>query len=103
VVERYVFLKLVDEHATPEGRAAVRTEVERVFPGIPGVRAVRVGVPADAPALAAWDIVLIIGFDRLDAIPGYLESPPHRAFVDEFLAGRVAARKAWNFDLSTSG
>ena len=99
MVERYVFLKLVASEATEAGRAAIRAEVERVFPGLPGVRSVRVGQACDERALAAWDLVLIIGFDRVEDVPGYLVSPPHPAFVDAFLAPRVEVKKAWNFDV----
>lgn len=102
MVERYVFLKLEEKHASPAGRAAICAEVERVYPDLPGVRAVRVGVPADPQAAAAWDIALIVGFDSREAIPTYLESPGHRTFVDTFLAGKVAALKAWNFEVAVS-
>lgn len=97
MVERYVFLKLVPAHATEAGRAEVVAEVERVFPALPGVRSVRVGVAAEPRSLAAWDLVLVIGFDAVEDVPAYVDSPPHRAFVDDFLAPRVDAKKAWNF------
>lgn len=100
MVERFVFLKLIDEEATPAGRQAIRAEVERVFPGLPGVRGVRVGFPADEVAAAAWDVVLIVRFDRVEDTRPYAVHPDHRAFVDEFLPPRVAVRKAWSFDVA---
>ena len=99
MVERYVFLKLHDEEANAAGRDAIRDEVMRVFPGLPGVRQVRVAYAADANALAAWDVVLIVSFDRVEDTGPYAVAPAHKAFVDEFLAPRVAMKKAWNFDV----
>ena len=101
MVERYVFLKLTDAHATPAGRAAVRDEVHRVFPGLPGVRGVRVGLPADEGAASAWDVVLIVSFDRVQDIPAYVVAPAHVAFVETFLSPRVAMKKAWNFEVGS--
>ena len=100
MVERYVFLKLSDEQANATGREAIRAEVQRVFPGLPGVRAARVGFPADDVAKAAWDVVLVVTFDRVEDVPAYVVAPAHKAFVDEFLAPRVVMKKAWNFDVT---
>jgi len=101
MVERYVFLKLAEAHADAAGRAAVRDEVRRVFPGLPGVRGVRVGIPADAGAASAWDVVLIVSFDRVEDTSAYLTAPAHVAFADDFLAPRVAMKKAWNFEVGS--
>jgi hypothetical protein len=99
MVERYVFLKLRDDQATPTGRAEVRDEALRVLPSRPGVRGARVGLPADAAAEAAWDVVLVVSFDRVEDVAAYVDDPVHRAFVDGFLATRVVVRKVWNFDV----
>lgn len=101
MVERYVFVKLNDANATPAGREEVRDEVLRVFPGLPGVRGVRVGFPADAGAASAWDVVLIVSFDRVEDTGPYAVAPAHAAFVEGFLPPRTAMKKAWNFEVAT--
>ena len=73
-----------------------------MFPGLPGVKGVRVGFPADDAAKAAWDAVLIVTFERMEDVPAYASDPDHRAFVDEFLPPRLAVKKAWSFDVKAS-
>jgi hypothetical protein len=99
MIERYVFIKLRDEHATDAGRAEVVAEAERLFPGLPGVVSVRVGLPADARAAKAWDVSLVVEFARRDEVAAYQDHPDHRRFVDAFLAPRVAVIKAWSMDV----
>jgi hypothetical protein len=97
MIERYHFLKLRPEHATPAGRAEVVARCRAVLPGIPGVRSVVVGAPADAEAAQAWDVSIVVRFADLAAVGPYRADPDHRRFVDEFLAPRVEGKKAWNF------
>lgn len=104
-VDRIVLLSLIPELAHPEGRAQVAAEARRVLPEVPGVIDVRIGVaePADEPPTAdgprpnAWDVSMLIRIASADALPAYQADPAHRAFVDGYLAPRVAFRKAWNF------
>lgn len=95
-IERYVFIKMVDEHASPEGREEVAAEAERVIASLPGVRELRVGTPADDHARAAWDLSLCVRFSSLEDAEAYRVHPEHRAFVDDFLRPRLAVIKAWN-------
>ncbi len=97
MIERFVFIKLTDPHANPAGRSEVRDEAYRVFPTLPGVRSFRAELPADDDAIAAWDLLLIVGFDRVEDVPAYRSAPAHVAFVDAFLGPRREVLKAWNF------
>lgn len=98
MIERYHFLKLRPEYATPAARAEVVERCRAVLPGLPGVRGVVVGTPADADAAAAWDVSIVVRFDALANVAPYRSDPAHRRFVDEFLAPRVASKTAWNFE-----
>jgi hypothetical protein len=98
MVERYVFVKLKPEHATSQGRAEVRARSQRLAL-IPGVRGLSIGAPADASALAAWDLCLSLRLDSLDAVAPYLEHPEHVAYYEGFLKPRVQVIKAWSFEV----
>ncbi len=99
MVERYAFIKLTDEYATETGRAEVASEAERALTEIPGVAELRVGVPADDHARAAWDLSLALRFASASDAEAYRQHPRHREFVDAFLAPRLAVIKAWNMAL----
>lgn len=99
-IERYHFFKLKQAYATPEGRAETRDRLLAVLPGLPGVRGVVAGIPADDEALAAWDVSLIVRFDDLAAAAAYRADPGHRRFVDEFMAPRLEVKKSWNFEVA---
>lgn len=96
MIERYVFVKLKPEYATEHGRAEVRARSGRLAL-VPGVRGLTIGAPADAAAVAAWDLCLVVRFDALDAIAPYLEHPEHVTYYDGFLESRVQVIKVWNF------
>jgi hypothetical protein len=98
MVERYVFVKLKPEHATEQGRAEVMARSQRLT-RVPGLRGLRIGAPADAAALAAWDLCLVARFETLAAIAAYLEHEEHVAYHDGFLEPRVQVIKAWNFQV----
>ena len=97
MIERYHFLKLRPEHATPEGREEVVSRCRAVLPGLPGVVSVVVGAPAEDEGAAAWDLSIVVRFAALADVAPYRADPGHRRFVDEFLAPRVEFKKAWNF------
>jgi hypothetical protein len=97
MIDRYHFLKLRPEYATPEARVEVIARCRAVLPGLPGVRSVVVGAPADPEAAQAWDVSIVVRFAALSDVGPYRADPGHRRFVDEFLAPRVEAKKAWNF------
>jgi len=99
MVERYVFLKLKDESANEAGRKEVIDRAFQDLGSINGVRRLIIGSPADEKSEASWDVSIVLVFDSADVIPGYLEHPKHRAFVDEFVKPRLEVIKAWNFDV----
>jgi hypothetical protein len=97
MIERYHFLKLKPEFATPDGRSEVAARCRAVLPGLPGVQAVVVGIPADDESAAGWDLSIMVRFAVLADVARYRADPDHRRFVDSFLAPRVEFKKAWNF------
>jgi hypothetical protein len=98
VIERYVFIKLKPEHATPQGRAEARARSEALAL-IPGVRGLSIGAPADASAESAWDLCLTLRLDSLEGVGSYLEHPEHIAYHEGFLKPRVQVIKAWSFEV----
>ncbi len=96
MIERYVFIRLIDEHATDEGRRAVIEHTQRVLPAIPGVTGVQMSTPADDESAKAWDLGLVVRFDAIEDVDPYRVHPDHVAYLD-FLEPRVAVKKAWNF------
>ncbi len=100
MIERYVFIKLKDEHSSREARQEVIEHSRAVLPKVPGVVAVRVGEPADGHAVAAWDVSIVVTFGAIEDVEPYRAHPDHRAYVDEFLKPRMAVIKAWNFDVT---
>mgnify|MGYP002079103405 CR=1 FL=1 len=103
MIERHHYLKLRSNLAHPEARAEVVRRVLETLPGLPGVTGVSAGVPADAEAERSWDVVITVRFADLSDIAAYRADPIHRRFVDEFLAPRVEVKKAWNFEVASTG
>lgn len=99
MIERYVFVKLVDAWAGAARRAEVAAESRRALGALDGVVDVRVGTPADEHASAAWDLSIAVTFDRLEDVGPYLSDPAHRAYVDDYLRPKLEVIKAWNFHL----
>ncbi|HUH02496.1 MAG TPA: Dabb family protein [Kofleriaceae bacterium] len=97
-IDRYVFVKLAAEAATPASREEIAAYTREALGALPGVQAVRVGVPADAAATASWDLSIVVTFARIEDVEPYRVHPLHRAYVDEYLAPRTVVIKAWNFD-----
>jgi hypothetical protein len=98
MIERYVFVKLKSEHATPAGQAEVRAR-SQALSAITGVREVVLATPADPAAAKAWDLGLIVRFDALTDVKRYLADPAHIAFYEGFLEPRLQVIKAWNFEV----
>lgn len=100
MIERVVLIKLNDEDAHEEERNRVANHARRVLPLLPGVLSVSIGTPADERCEKSWDISIIVRFAELSDLPRYRDDPDHRAFVDQFLAPKMSAIKAWNFDVA---
>ena len=94
MIERFVMLKLRPGF----DRERLAETARQVLPRVPGVRGVRVGVPADREA-EVWDLAIVVRFDRLEDVGRYLADPAHVAFVAETLAPAVEVKKTWNFTL----
>ncbi len=99
MVERHVYIKLTAEHASPAGRAAAAAEIRGVFPRIPGVLAVTVGIPADDASAASWDLAVTVTFRSAAEIGPYLEHPVHQEWKRDTLQPKLEFIKAWNFEV----
>lgn len=98
MIERFVMLKLTAEHANPEGRVAVAQSAREVLPGVPGIRSVKTGLPADEKTTGSWDVALLVRFERIEDVAPYIAHPVHRAWVDDYLKPRLECIKTWNFE-----
>jgi hypothetical protein len=96
VVERYLFVKLLD--AEVEEREAIAAHVRDELRAVAGADAVVVGVPADASA-SRWDLSITIRADDVAAWDRLAFSPRVFALLDEWLPERAAVVKAWTFEL----
>ena len=95
MIERVAFLKLAPAHVAERDEIA-RRAMEVLRP-LPGVAALSVGVAGDADTGEAWDLVVTATFATAEDAARYRAHPVHRAFVDEYVAPRAVARKAWTF------
>ena len=98
MIQRVVLVKLKDEFTVDASREALAARSREILLTVPGVLGVTVGVPADGATETAWDLSLVIEFERLDQIPAYIAHPTHRDFVDNLLKPQMEVLKAWNFD-----
>jgi hypothetical protein len=97
MIERYVFIKLKPEHRGERALAELVSRSQRLGE-IPGVRSVTIAAPADAAALAAWDLCMVLRFEQLAAADAYLAHQEHESYFKGFLEPRVQVVKAWNFE-----
>lgn len=99
MIHRIVLVKLTDEHATPTIQAEVVEHTRVALSGLPGVKGVAAGAPADPKSAESWDLSIVVIFEAIDDVAPYLEHPQHRAYVDEYLRPRMECIKAWNFSV----
>ncbi|MGB0653118.1 MAG: Dabb family protein [Thermoplasmatota archaeon] len=91
-VTRVVHIRLGDDHKAEA--ADVAAAALRRFPHIPGVTSVWAGTPTDHDDA---DVLLLVGFARLDDVEPYRSHPLHVAFLNDELAPRGAAVSAKNY------
>ena len=97
MIERHVYVKLMLEYA--DRKVSMAEAARRRLPQIPGVVGVRIGLPADTPSAAAWDVTFTVLFERIEDVEPYRVHPLHLAFVREDLEPYAAVKKAWNFSV----
>jgi len=97
MIERHVYVKLKPEHAAR--KLEVADAGRRELPKVPGVVGVRVGLPADVPSAAAWDVTFTVLFERIEDVEPYRVHPTHLAFVRASLDPYAVVKKAWNFSV----
>jgi hypothetical protein len=99
MIERIVLFKLDGEWTEPSRRADVAARSRAWLAKRPGVRALTVGVPADADAEKSWDLSVVLRFDDLAAYERFRDDPAYRAYVEMFMAPMTQVTKAWNFEV----
>lgn len=95
-VIRHAYLRLNEDQRSDAAMQEV-LERTRALAALPMVQSFQVLVAADAAALGAWDLCLVLGFSDLAAFEAYRVHPDHRRYVDVFLKPRLQVLKAWNF------
>ena len=98
MIERVVLIKLKPEFATDEQRAAIAEATAATLPQAEGVRALRIGTPADARTRRDWDLCLQVVLDDVEAVERYRVDRVHRAYADEFLKPLMAKIHVFNFE-----
>ena len=99
MITRIVVAKFHDRYSTPAGREEALKHTREVFSTLPGLVDFQVGLPADAHCARGWDMCIVVRFKDLAAVEAYGIDPVHRAYVDQWLTPRAAAKKAWNFEV----
>jgi hypothetical protein len=98
VIQRFCFVKLLDDEVGRRGELAEKLRAELTDAGADAI----VGLPADASAVR-WDISIVISAASLDAWNALAQLPSMVGVFDE-LAARAAVVKAWTFQaVSPSG
>jgi hypothetical protein len=92
MIQRFCFIKLLDDETGRRAELAEKLRAELVGAGADAV----VGVPADASA-ARWDLSIVITCASLDAWHALSQLPAVDSVFDE-LAARAAVVKAWTFE-----
>jgi hypothetical protein len=92
VIQRFCFVKLLDDEVSSRGELAEKLRAELVEAGADAV----VGLPADDSA-ARWDLSIVITAASLDAYNALAKQPTMIGVFDE-LAERAAVVKAWTFE-----
>lgn len=91
MIQRFCFVKLLDEEVGTRGELAEMIRAQLISAGADAV----VGLPADDSA-ARWDMSIVITAASLDAWTALAMQPAMTGVFDE-LAGRAAVVKAWTF------
>ena len=98
VIQRFCFVKLLDDEVGRRGELADKLRAELTEAGAD----VMVGLPADDSA-ARWDLSIVITAASLEAWNALARQPEMSGVFDD-LAARAAVVKAWTFQaVSPSG
>ncbi len=96
-IQRHVYLKFTEEFENDEDVAEVVHQTPAMLSGVPQIKRLHIGHPADEGSKTAWDLVLIVEFDSVDDIEPYRVHPEHVEYYQGFLKPRLEVIKAWNF------
>ena len=91
MIQRFCFVKLLDEEVGRRGELAEKLRAQLIAAGADAV----VGLPADDSA-ARWDLSIVITAASLDAWNALSQTPAMTGVFDD-LAERAAVVKAWTF------
>lgn len=92
MIQRFCFVKLVDDEVGSRGELAEKLRAELASAGADA----KVGLPADDSA-ARWDLSIVIEAASLEAWTALAALPAMVGVFDE-LAERAAVVKAWTFE-----
>jgi hypothetical protein len=94
---RIVLIKLKPENVSPEGRAALASNVRSALSGEPGVARLSVELPADAEAERSWDLALRLELDSAEAFERLAARERYKALFEHVIPERAVVVKAWSF------
>jgi hypothetical protein len=96
VIQRFCFVKLLDDEVATRGELAGQLAAVLREAGADAV----VGLPADDSA-ARWDLSIVITAASLEAWNALAQTPAMIGVFDD-LAGRAGVVKAWTFEVTGS-
>ncbi len=96
MIDRYCFVRLAGEHATPAGRATALATVRAGLRDLAGLVRLGTGTPADDSA-ARWDLSIVARFSSPAALAAATADPAWTAVFDDWLPARAVVIKTWNF------
>lgn len=98
MIERVVLIKLKAAYANPEQRAAIAEATASMLPKAEGVRALRIGTPADGRTRRDWDLCLQVVLDDVEAVERYRVDAVHREYADVYLKPMMEKIHVFNFE-----
>jgi hypothetical protein len=94
-IDRYTFIRLVAEQATPDGRAEAIAAIRAGLAAVAGLTRLTVGTPADDSA-SRWDVSVVARFATLDDLNAAMAGDAWRATFED-IAARAVVVKSWSF------
>lgn len=93
-----MLIKLKAAYANPEQRAAIAEATASMLPKAEGVRALRIGTPADGRTRRDWDLCLQVVLDDIEAVERYRVDAVHREYADVYLKPMMEKIHVFNFE-----
>lgn len=97
MIERTVLIRLKPEIRPEAPTVAEHTRV--VLGEAVGVLEVHTAVAADERTRGAWDVLISLRFETLEAVERYRADPRHRKYLEVYLRPLLESIRAFNWEL----